>query len=41
MNIDGKEVYCRLVGDFNASNIMAIYACARLLGLESDVALTA
>jgi UDP-N-acetylmuramoyl-L-alanyl-D-glutamate--2,6-diaminopimelate ligase len=41
MNIDGKEVYCRLVGEFNAANIMAIYACCRLLGLESDAALTA
>ncbi len=40
MHIDGKEVFCRLVGEFNASNLMAIYACCRLLGMESDDALT-
>ncbi len=41
MHIDGKEVWCKLVGEFNASNIMAIYACTQLLGMESDEALTA
>ena len=41
MHIDGKEVYCRLVGEFNASNLMAIYSCSRLLGMESDESLTA
>lgn len=40
MNIDGREVFCRLVGEFNASNIMAIYACSRQLGMEPDLALT-
>ncbi len=39
LNVDGKEVYCRLVGEFNAANLMAIYACTRLLGMESDEAL--
>ncbi len=41
MQIEGREVFCRLVGEFNASNLMAIYACSRLLGLEADEALTA
>lgn len=41
MHIDGKEVYCRLVGEFNAANLMAIYSCTRLLGMESDLALKA
>jgi UDP-N-acetylmuramoyl-L-alanyl-D-glutamate--2,6-diaminopimelate ligase len=41
MQIDGKDVWCKLVGDFNASNLMAIYACARLLGIDRDEALTA
>ncbi len=41
MHIDGKEVYCRLVGEFNAANLMAIYACTRLLGMESDESLKA
>lgn len=40
MNIDGREVFCRLVGEFNAYNIMAIYACSRQFGLEPDTALT-
>ncbi len=40
MHIDGRDVFCRMVGEFNASNLMAIYACSRLLGLETDVALT-
>ncbi|MFW5757437.1 MAG: UDP-N-acetylmuramoyl-L-alanyl-D-glutamate--2,6-diaminopimelate ligase [Bacteroidota bacterium] len=41
MDVDGREVWCKLVGDFNAYNIMAIYAACRQLGLESDQALTA
>jgi UDP-N-acetylmuramoyl-L-alanyl-D-glutamate--2,6-diaminopimelate ligase len=41
LQIDGKDVWCKLVGDFNASNLLAIYACARQLGMESDEALTA
>ena len=41
MHIEGREVWCKLVGEFNAANIMAIYACCRLLGVEADEALTA
>jgi UDP-N-acetylmuramoyl-L-alanyl-D-glutamate--2,6-diaminopimelate ligase len=41
MQIDGRDVWCKLVGVFNASNLMAIYACARLLGIDGDEALTA
>jgi UDP-N-acetylmuramoyl-L-alanyl-D-glutamate--2,6-diaminopimelate ligase len=40
MQIDGREVWCKLVGEFNASNLMAIYGCARELGMENDLALT-
>src|SRR5205085_1440750 len=32
INIDGHEVVCRLVGSFNAYNLTAAYATARLLG---------
>jgi UDP-N-acetylmuramoyl-L-alanyl-D-glutamate--2,6-diaminopimelate ligase len=39
--VEGKDVYCRLVGEFNASNLMAIYSACRLLGMETDEALTA
>ncbi len=41
LQIEGRDVYCRLVGEFNASNLLAIYGCTRLLGLEADLALTA
>lgn len=34
LNIDGHEVSCRLIGSFNASNLLAIYACAVTLGID-------
>jgi UDP-N-acetylmuramoyl-L-alanyl-D-glutamate--2,6-diaminopimelate ligase len=39
MNIDGLEVSCRLTGTFNAYNLLAVYATARLLGIEKQDAL--
>ncbi len=36
MLIDGAEVFVQLVGKFNASNIIAVYAIARLLGFEKQ-----
>lgn len=36
MEIDGKQVWFRLIGDFNAYNITAVYATAVLLGEDSD-----
>ncbi len=35
LNINGKEVWTKLIGNFNASNLLAIYAVADLLGLDS------
>ena len=32
LNIDGHDVYARLVGEFNASNLLAVYSTAILLG---------
>ena len=32
LNIDGHDVYARLVGEFNASNLLAVYSTAVLLG---------
>ncbi|HQV50991.1 MAG: UDP-N-acetylmuramoyl-L-alanyl-D-glutamate--2,6-diaminopimelate ligase [Flavobacteriales bacterium] len=32
LNIDGHDVYARLIGEFNASNLVAVYAVALLLG---------
>jgi UDP-N-acetylmuramoyl-L-alanyl-D-glutamate--2,6-diaminopimelate ligase len=34
LKIDGDEVWSRLIGDFNAYNMLAIYATADLLGLQ-------
>jgi UDP-N-acetylmuramoyl-L-alanyl-D-glutamate--2,6-diaminopimelate ligase len=41
LNIDGHDVYTRLVGEFNASNLIAVYASALLLGKEPMDVLTA
>ncbi|MFD2552664.1 UDP-N-acetylmuramoyl-L-alanyl-D-glutamate--2,6-diaminopimelate ligase [Bizionia sediminis] len=35
LKINGNEVWTRLIGSFNAYNILAIYATAKLLGLET------
>lgn len=40
MRIDGREVFFRLCGKFNAYNLLAIYGVAVLLGVASDEALT-
>ncbi len=40
LSIDGKEVWTRLVGRFNAYNLLAIYATARLCGISQNEALT-
>lgn len=32
LNIDGHEMYTRLIGSFNASNLLAVYSIAVLLG---------
>lgn len=34
LNIDGQEVWTKLIGSFNAYNLLAIYATADLLGAE-------
>lgn len=38
--IEGKEVWCKLVGEFNAYNLLAVYAVARMLNREQDEVLT-
>jgi len=32
LNIDNTEIWTRFLGEFNAYNLLAVYACARLLG---------
>jgi UDP-N-acetylmuramoyl-L-alanyl-D-glutamate--2,6-diaminopimelate ligase len=34
LKIDGKEVWTKMIGEFNAYNVLAIYACAIELGME-------
>lgn len=40
LKIDNKEVYTKLIGTFNAYNLLAIYATAVELGIEKQEALT-
>lgn len=40
MDVDGQQVYTRLTGAFNASNLLAIYAAACLIGMDKIHALT-
>jgi len=40
LRIDGEEVWTRLIGDFNASNLLAVYAASVLLGADKKDALT-
>ena len=37
--LDGCEVWTRFVGEFNAYNLLAVYASARLLGFEKETLL--
>lgn len=40
LNIDGTEMWSKLIGSFNASNMLAVYATAMLLGQEKLNVLT-
>jgi UDP-N-acetylmuramoyl-L-alanyl-D-glutamate--2,6-diaminopimelate ligase len=39
LDINGTEVHCRLIGTFNAYNLLAAYGVATLLGEEKDAVL--
>lgn len=41
MTVNGKEVHFRLIGEFNAYNLLAVYGAAVCLGEDSDEVLTA
>jgi UDP-N-acetylmuramoyl-L-alanyl-D-glutamate--2,6-diaminopimelate ligase len=41
LNIDGSEVWTKLIGKFNAYNLLAIYSTALLLGQDKLAVLTA
>jgi UDP-N-acetylmuramoyl-L-alanyl-D-glutamate--2,6-diaminopimelate ligase len=40
LKIQGKEVWTRFIGDFNASNLLAVYAVSELLGANREEILT-
>lgn len=40
LQLDGHEVYTRLIGKFNVSNLLAIYGAASLLGMKKEEILT-
>lgn len=40
LKIDGEEVWTRFIGDFNASNLLAVYAASFLLGASKKDILT-
>ena len=40
LELNGREFHSRLIGEFNAYNLLAIYATAELLGLEKFEILT-
>ncbi len=40
LKIQGDEVWTRFIGDFNASNLLAVYAASELLGAEKKEILT-
>ncbi len=41
LDIDQEQVWCRLIGEFNAYNLLSVYATARLLKAEKQTILTA
>lgn len=40
LELDGKEFFSRLIGEFNAYNLLLTYAVARLLGMEETEVMT-
>jgi len=40
LKIQGEEVWTRFIGDFNASNLLAVYAASELLGASAKEILT-
>ncbi|MDR2131240.1 MAG: UDP-N-acetylmuramoyl-L-alanyl-D-glutamate--2,6-diaminopimelate ligase [Odoribacteraceae bacterium] len=41
LSLDGREVWVKFTGDFNAYNLLAVYAAARLLGFSAEELLPA
>ncbi|MFZ4522129.1 MAG: UDP-N-acetylmuramoyl-L-alanyl-D-glutamate--2,6-diaminopimelate ligase [Bacteroidales bacterium] len=40
LNIDGHEVWVKLIGSFNACNLLSVYATSQLLGQDKNEVLT-
>ena len=39
LNIDGNEVWTKLIGSFNASNLLAVFGVSQILGMDKTAAL--
>ena len=39
LKINGQDVWCRFIGDYNAANLTAVYAASILLGANQDEAI--
>ena len=39
LNIEGNEVWTKLIGSFNASNLLAVFGVSQILGIEKTAAL--
>ncbi|MCK9220474.1 MAG: UDP-N-acetylmuramoyl-L-alanyl-D-glutamate--2,6-diaminopimelate ligase [Bacteroidales bacterium] len=40
LNFDGVEVFCKLIGIFNAYNLLSVYGTAMILGMDKTTVLT-
>lgn len=40
LNIDNQDVFCKLIGKFNAYNLLGVYAASQCLGIDKLQALT-
>lgn len=41
VDVEGRDVHLQMIGSFNASNMLAVFAVARLLGVEAEAAIRA
>ena len=39
LNIDGNEVWTKLIGSFNASNLLAVFGVSQILGMDKTASL--
>ncbi|MEP7263155.1 MAG: UDP-N-acetylmuramoyl-L-alanyl-D-glutamate--2,6-diaminopimelate ligase [Bacteroidota bacterium] len=40
MNMDGNDIFCKLIGNFNAYNLLCVYSASQCMGLDKLQSLT-